>query len=33
LVTRDAHELYRKFGWKDIGNATRWMELHNMSRY
>lgn len=26
LVTRDAHELYRQFGFKELENPTRWME-------
>jgi len=26
LVTRDAHELYRRFGFKELENPTRWME-------
>lgn len=26
LVTRDAHELYSRFGFKELENPTRWME-------
>ncbi len=33
LLTRDAHELYRRFGWKDIADPSRWMELHNKNVY
>jgi GNAT superfamily N-acetyltransferase len=33
LLTRDAHELYRKFGWEDIENPSRWMESYNKSPY
>lgn len=33
LLTGDAHELYRKFGWKDIANPTRWMEIHDQNVY
>jgi GNAT superfamily N-acetyltransferase len=27
LVTRDAHGLYRQFGWEDMHNPERWMEV------
>lgn len=27
LATRDAHELYRQFGWQDLENPDSWMEL------
>lgn len=27
LVTRDAHGLYRQFGWKPLGNPDNWMEI------
>lgn len=27
LLTRDAHELYRKFGFKSISNPERYMEI------
>ena len=33
LLTGDAHELYRKFGWKDIASPDKWMELHNPNVY
>ncbi len=33
LLTGDAHGLYRKFGWTDIADPSRWMELHNKSVY
>lgn len=33
LLTRDAHDLYRKYGWTDIANPVYWMELHNKYVY
>jgi GNAT superfamily N-acetyltransferase len=33
LLTGDAHELYRKYGWKDIADPSKWMELHNKNVY
>ena len=27
LATRDAHGLYRQFGWEDLNNPDSWMEL------
>lgn len=33
LLTGDAHELYRKFGWTEIADPTKWMELHNKNVY
>ena len=27
LATRDAHGLYRQFGWHDLQNPEKWMEL------
>ena len=33
LLTGDAHELYRKFGWTDIADPTKWMELHDKNVY
>lgn len=33
LLTRDAHGLYRQFGWTNIADATKWMELHNKNVY
>ncbi len=28
LLTRDAHDLYKKSGWKEIANPVAWMEKH-----
>ncbi|MDB4951719.1 MAG: family acetyltransferase [Gemmatimonadetes bacterium] len=28
LATRDAHDLYRKFGWTELKSPDRWMERH-----
>ena len=33
LLTADAHGLYRQFGWTDIADPTKWMELHNKNVY
>ncbi len=33
LLTGDAHELYRKFGWTEILDSSKWMELHNKNVY
>lgn len=33
LLTGDAHELYRKYGWTDIVDPNKWMELHNKNVY
>lgn len=33
LLTGDAHELYRKFGWTSIVDHTKWMELHHKNIY
>ena len=33
LLTGDAHELYRKFGWTEIADTTKWMEIHNRNVY
>ena len=33
LLTGDAHELYRKYGWTDIADPTKWMELHHKNVY
>ncbi|HWB91976.1 MAG TPA: GNAT family N-acetyltransferase [Puia sp.] len=33
LLTRDAHELYRKFGWKPIANPDLYMEVANPEVY
>jgi GNAT superfamily N-acetyltransferase len=28
LATRDAHDLYRRFGWTDLSQPERWMQRH-----
>lgn len=33
LLTKDAHELYRKYGFKDIERPDRYMELTNPDVY
>ena len=33
LLTGDAHELYRKYGWTELNDASKWMELHNKNVY
>lgn len=33
LLTGDAHELYRKYGWTDLADSRKWMELHNKKVY
>ena len=33
LLTADAHELYKKFGWNNIKEPTRWMEVHTKNPY
>jgi GNAT superfamily N-acetyltransferase len=33
LLTGDAHGLYRQFGWTELANPGRWMELHNRNVY
>ena len=33
LLTRDAHALYKKFGWKEISSGQRWMEIHHPELY
>lgn len=33
LLTADAHELYRKFGWTDIEDPTKWMNVHDKDVY
>ncbi|HEV8505249.1 MAG TPA: GNAT family N-acetyltransferase [Chitinophagaceae bacterium] len=33
LLTGDAHNLYREFGWTDISDPAKWMELHNKNIY
>ena len=33
LVTRDAHELYKKFGFTPLNNVDRWMHIHQPEIY
>lgn len=33
LLTADAHELYRKYGWTNIKNPEKWMEKHDPDVY
>ena len=33
LVTRDAHELYKKFGFTLLNNVDRWMHIHHPDIY
>jgi N-acetylglutamate synthase-like GNAT family acetyltransferase len=33
LITRDAHALYRQFGFHQLKSPERWMELHNPKVY
>jgi GNAT superfamily N-acetyltransferase len=33
LLTRDAHGLYRKFGFQELPAPERWMERHNPEVY
>lgn len=33
LLTRDAHELYRQFGWTAIADPEKWMEQYNKEVY
>lgn len=33
LLTADAHELYRQFGWTDLADSTRYMEKHTRNIY
>jgi GNAT superfamily N-acetyltransferase len=33
LLTGDAHSLYRQFGWTDLADPSKWMELHNKNVY
>ena len=33
LVTRDAHELYRKFGFRELAAPESWMETHRPGIY
>lgn len=33
LLTGDAHELYRKYGWTDLTDPDKWMEIHDKNVY
>lgn len=33
LATRDAHGLYKKFGFVPLTNADRWMQIHDPNIY
>lgn len=33
LLTRDAHTLYSQFGWKEISDPSKWMEIHDKNVY
>ena len=33
LATRDAHDLYRQFGFRELANPSRIMELHDADVY
>ena len=33
LATRDAHGLYKKFGFTPLNNTDRWMQIHNTDVY
>jgi GNAT superfamily N-acetyltransferase len=33
LLTADAHGLYRQFGWTNLADPAKWMELHNKNVY
>jgi N-acetylglutamate synthase-like GNAT family acetyltransferase len=33
LATRDAHELYKKFGFTPLNNVDRWMHTHHPDIY
>lgn len=33
LATRDAHGLYRQFGFTELNNPERWMQIHNPDVY
>ncbi len=33
LMTRDAHELYRRFGFKPLADSTRYLEIHRPDAY
>jgi hypothetical protein len=33
LATKDAHGLYKKFGFTPLNNVDRWMQIHNPDIY
>jgi hypothetical protein len=33
LLTGDAHELYKRYGWTNIANPEKWMEKINPNVY
>lgn len=33
LLTGDAHGLYRQYGWSNIADPEKWMEVHNKNVY
>lgn len=33
LLTADAHELYKKYGWQPIASPEKWMEIHRPNIY
>ena len=33
LLTGDAHGLYRQFGWTEIADPSKWMEIHDKHAY
>ena len=33
LATRDAHELYKRFGFTPLNNVDRWMHIHDPDVY
>jgi predicted GNAT family N-acyltransferase len=33
LITKDAHELYSRFGFKPMADATRYLEIHHANAY
>lgn len=33
LLTGDAHGLYHQFGWTELADPSKWMELHNPNVY
>ena len=33
LLTGDAHDLYKKYGWTELADSTVWMERHDNDVY